>query len=122
MDHGIDVSNPYFIVWTAGVPVSYFFFVLLFRGLGLWKEPTRRGSRSSDIMAFQIIAGLCCVYLAFGGFIAYFELFGVKAYSLVVKDKYYGRSEFIENHLLYPMMSYQGTKFTNHFNHLKNAL
>ena len=55
MDHGIDLSNKYFLAWTIGVPVSYFFFVITFRGLGLWKEPTRRGSRASDIMVFSYI-------------------------------------------------------------------
>ena len=55
-------------------------------------------------MAFEIVAGLCVAYLGVAGFIAYFSLHGVDIYSSLEADRFYAKSEYIENHLIYPMV------------------
>lgn len=97
------------MIWIAIVPALYFFLVFLFRALNVLPEPVRKGSRGSDIMAFEIVAGVCVLYLCVAGIIGYFELFGVKPFPTNnLEDYYYTRSSYIENHLLTPMLSYQG--------------
>ena len=110
LDHGIDINSPYFVAWFIGVPAVFIGLVLLFRGLDLWNFKTRRGSRASDIMAFEIVAGLCVLYLAVAGVIGSFGLFGFPNEYARLRDldKFYARSTFVEDHLVYPMISYQG--------------
>ena len=108
MDHGIDTSNVHFQRWIVLVPSMYFGFLILFRILNVWDFKTRGGARASDIMAFQIVAGFCVVWLTAVGFIGQFNLFGVNEYAKLLANPWWGRSEFIENYLLYPMISYQG--------------
>ena len=55
-------------------------------------------------MAFEIVAGLCVTYLGIAGFIAYFSLFGVDIYASLEADRFYAKSAYIENHLVYPMV------------------
>lgn len=63
-------------------------------------------------MAFEIMAGLCVLYLAVFGSIAFFDLMpGQFDYGAAKSDIYYGRSTFIENHLIAPMISYQFWNF-----------
>ena len=72
----------------------------------MWTFTTWKGSRASDIMAFEIVAGLCVAYLGVAGFIAYFSLHGVDISSSLEADRFYAKSEYIENHLIYPMVWY----------------
>jgi len=108
MDHGIDKHSPYFIGWFIGVPGLYLSLLTYFRLKNYWSFATRKGSRASDIMAFEIVAGACVTYLGIAGFIAYFSLFGVDEVSNLEKNKFYGKSDYVVNHLIYPMISYQG--------------
>jgi hypothetical protein len=94
-------------MWFIGIPLFYFSLVGIFRFFNLWNFKTRRGSCASDIMAFQIVAGLCVTYLSCAGVIGRFELFGVDAYQQLVNDPWWGRSLYVENHLLFPMICYQ---------------
>jgi hypothetical protein len=111
MDHGIPMT-PAFIGWGLFVPATFFGLTGLFRAMNLWPEKTRKGSRASDIMAFEIMAGLCVLYLAVLGSIAFFDLMpGQFDYHVAAKDLFYGRSEFVENHLIAPMISYQFWNF-----------
>ena len=71
----------------------------------MWTFTTWKGSRASDILAFEIVAGLCVTYLGIAGFIAYFSLFGVDIYESLEVDRFYAKSSYIENHLIYPMVS-----------------
>jgi hypothetical protein len=107
MDHRVDFENKYFQVWLVALPLSYGALALTFRALGLWRFPTRYGSRASDILTFLILAGLCVVYLSLAGVIGRFSLFGIDDYDKLFRDQWYGRSLFVENHLLYPMLAYQ---------------
>jgi hypothetical protein len=97
-----------FVVWFFLVPATFFFFVFLFRALNLWEAKTRRGSRGSDIMAFEIVAGLCVTYLAVVGVISWFKLNPDWDYDEIEADHKYGRSQFVEDHLIAPMIAYQG--------------
>ena len=52
--------------------------------------------------------GLCVTYLAAAGIVGWFGLFGVNVASELRANPFYGKSQFIEDHLIYPMISYQG--------------
>jgi hypothetical protein len=111
LGHGVDTENLHFLAWFIGVPVVYLTLVLLFRSRNLWDFKTRGGSRASDIMAFEIVAGGCVAYLAAAGVIGTFGLFGFPNESRRLNSgaypDFYLRSEFVENFLIYPMISYQ---------------
>ena len=86
--------------WIIAVPVLYFTLLIMFRLMDIWKFTTWKGSRASDIMAFEIVAMLLVCYLGIAGIIAEFGLFGVDEYTHLSKDKFYGRSEYVEHHLV----------------------
>ena len=108
MNHGVDLDSNYFKAWLVGVPLIYFTLLGSFRLLGLWDFQTRKKSRASDIMAFEIVAGICVTYLGIAGIIGYYSLLNVQVFDKLVDDKFYGRSDFVVNHLIYPMICYQG--------------
>ena len=101
-------DNIYWKAWFFLVPMTYFALVIIFRQLDVLPQPTRDGSRSSDMMAFLVVAGGCVTYLAAAGFILFYSLFEVNDYNKLEANHFYGRSEFLENHLIYPMLAYQG--------------
>eukprot|EP00697_Spironema_sp_BW2_P015352 gnl/Spiro4/615_TR350_c0_g1_i1.p1 gnl/Spiro4/615_TR350_c0_g1~~gnl/Spiro4/615_TR350_c0_g1_i1.p1 ORF type:complete len:294 (-),score=69.43 gnl/Spiro4/615_TR350_c0_g1_i1:176-985(-) len=107
MDHGVDFSNPWFLTWFTLVPVSYLLLAGAFRAHDLWSFSTRHGSRASDILAFEICALLCVLYLGVSGLIGYFSLFGVNDFARLSQNVFYGESQFVINHLMVPMMAYQ---------------
>ena len=112
MDHSVPMTFP-FIAWGVGVPVAHVLLIVLFRTMGLWDFKTRKGSRASDIMAFEIVAGLCCCYLAAVGCIAWFRPEGLvpeswaTEFATIDNDKFYGHAQFVEDHLIAPMLGYQ---------------
>jgi hypothetical protein len=108
MDHPIPMTAP-FIGWFIAVPVSYIVFVVLFRQLDLWPTKTRGGSRASDMMAFLLVAGICVTYLGIAGCIAWFRFFPEYIeYDTMDNNHFYGKSQFVEDHLIAPMLAYQG--------------
>ncbi len=60
-------------------------------------------------MAYEIVAGLCVSYLAFAGFTAWFQLHPDKTYlnTDLNLDPWFGKSQFVEDHLIAPMYGYQ---------------
>lgn len=101
---GIDLTNAYFQAWFCVIPIFYIILALMFRQYGFWSYPTKKGSRTSDLVAFEIVSGLCVIYIASCGIIGWFELIN----SIDAKPKtFFSKSTFIENHLIYPMMSFQ---------------
>lgn len=109
MELGIPLTAP-FIIWGCGVPAAYMLLMGILRLLNLWSKPTRGGTRGSDIMAFEIVAGLCVTYLGLIGLIGWFQLnpsWNLQ-YKDLEKDKLYGRTQFVEDHLIAPMITFQG--------------
>ena len=102
-DHG-SALNWITYTWFVGVPLCYMWLMGTFRSMGLWPEPSRRGTRRSDVLSFQIVAGLCCAYIAASGC---HVLLNHPDYVVMAHDKVFGRSAFLENHVLIPMMVYQ---------------
>jgi hypothetical protein len=114
VNHGVDFSNPFFLAWCVIVPAAHVFLIFLFRSMGLWNFKTRGGSRASDIMAFEIVAGLCVAYLATAGFIGTFGLFGFSnelERLQKASNHFYASSQYVEDHLVYPMIAYQAWNF-----------
>jgi len=112
---GVDFKNVYCRTWFLGLPIAYFTLLMAFRRLNWWNfnlKVMKNGkleastSRASDDMAFEIVAGGCCVYLAAAGLVGTFSIFGVELTHLQ-KDIFYAKSEFVINHLCYPMLWYQ---------------
>ena len=106
MDHGIPMT-PYFYAWFIGIPAIFVNIACGFRLFDLWPEPARKGSRKSDIMAFQIIGFICVTYLGIAGAIAWFDLNSNWNFSTLSNDRINGHEQFVEDHLLMPMLSYQ---------------
>ena len=101
---GIDLYNPYFQVWFGVLPICYILLAVLFRQCGYWSHPTKKGSRTSDVVVFELVSVICVTYIATCGLIGWFELLP----SMDVKPQtFFSKATFIENHLIYPMMLYQ---------------
>lgn len=97
-----------FQLWFIGTPVVWFALVKLFRALDWWKFPTRKGARTSDIMAFEIVAGISVTYLGVAGLILHYGWFGTEADSALLHgDMMYGKSQWFIDHLIYPMVTFQ---------------
>lgn len=106
--HGVDVGNWYFQAWFFGIPLAYGALVLLFRSMGVWNFKTRAGALTSDIMAFELCATISVTYLGVAGLMATFDLFGVEESVALSTDMFYAKSTFVEEHLIYPMITFQG--------------
>lgn len=106
--HGIDIHNIYFQIWFIGTPVVWYALLKLFRSLGWWSHKTRKGARTSDIMAFLVVAEISVTYLGIAGLILNQGWFGTGAeLTSVTADPMYGHSPFVINHLIYPMVTFQ---------------
>jgi|EP00505_MAST-04D_sp_SCG-Rhode-Island_P003346 hypothetical protein len=113
LDHGVDVANP----WFVGVPLAFITLVALFRALGLWSQQStkpgkhpEKNSRLSDMVAYMIVSGTICTYVGVYGTIAFWRLNGNEVRAQLEVDEhsaFYGRSEYVENYLIYPMLGYQ---------------
>ena len=62
-------------------------------------------------MAFEIVAGICVTYLGIVGTLAFFNLYSNFNMNEINDDKFYGHGQFVEDHLIMPMLSYQGWNF-----------
>lgn len=103
------IDSTQFQVWFALVPLAYVFFVGFFRTLGWWPGKARAGSRLSDIMAYEIVAGLIVTYVGVAGSYGWYEMTfneNSEFYPLQF-NKFYGMSQFFVDHLMIPMLSYQ---------------
>lgn len=119
LEHGLDLSNPVVQTWLYGIPAAHILCVVLFRMLGLWPKPSQRpgskvtGSRSSDMIAYNIVSGYLCCYVAYYGTIAQFGLFGNNELEKLNKapgpshNRFYNESEWTFEHLTMPMLGYQ---------------
>lgn len=101
-------KNTFGVAWFWGVPLSFAISALLFRALNFWPEVTDKGTRVSDLMAFLVSAGGCVTYLAVAGVIAFYSLFDVNDINVLASNAVYGESQFVRDHLIIPMICYQG--------------
>ena len=108
IDHGIDMSSQIFQMWFWGIPLVYTLLVGLFRVMGLWDFKTRKGGRTSDILAFELCALVSVTYLGVAGLVAMFDLYGVEESAKLSAYMFYAKSTFVEDHLIYPMVTFQG--------------
>ena len=103
------IQQDQFKLWFVIVPCGYLAFCFLFRILDYWPEKARRGSRLSDIMAYEIIAGLLVTYVGVAGTYGWWEMTNnpESEFNSLLSDRFYGKSQFFEDHLMTPMFSYQ---------------
>jgi hypothetical protein len=118
LSHGVDFGDPYAQAWFIGIPLAFFSLALFFRALNWWdfklevprpgdKKLVESSTRASDDMAFELVAGGCCVYLACAGSIATFNLFGVDIQEKLARDPFYAHDDWVTHHLILPMFFYQ---------------
>lgn len=110
MDLQLLSETPSFQKWMVGLPVAYIAVAVLFRVLNMFPEKLPLGSRASDYISFDIVAGSTLTFMSYVGFTAWFNLQGEDAewsHSSVSGDKFYSNADFITNHLIIPMLSYQ---------------
>lgn len=104
------IATEGFITWFVGVPVCYTFSIMVFTRLGWWKgEKSVRGEmKMTHLMSFMLVSLICCIYISVAGLMLYLGLFGVdEQYTILMHNKFYARSTFVERHLLTPMFCYQ---------------
>ena len=97
-------------MWFILIPFAH----VLISGLLTWSavlegEVTKEGKMEmSHLMSYMFVSVGCVCYIVGAGLTLYFELGGVHdQYTILAQDTFYARSEFVERHLLIPMMAYQ---------------
>jgi len=58
-------------------------------------------------MSFQIVAGACLAYMGTVGFLVWFRLHPEWDITPLELDRFHGHADFVETHLLLPMLAYQ---------------
>lgn len=92
------------LCWALAVPLVHIGLTRLFRDLQLYPDYSRGGTRRSDILAYEIVSGWYCTYLALAGInIQFFHT----DYVAMAQDPIYSRSAHVEQYLLCPMFFYQ---------------
>jgi hypothetical protein len=94
----------HFLLWAIGVPAIHMGLIGLFRAMRLYPEDSRGGTRRSDILAYELVSGLCCMYFTIIG--VYIVLLHPD-YLNMAKDPISTRSAYVEKYLLLPMILYQ---------------
>jgi hypothetical protein len=103
-------QNPFFQGWIVALPVAYILISGAFRLLNAFPHTLPLGTRASDYVTFDIVAGSTLTFMSYVGFTAWFTLHGHEAefsHFTVVDNKFYGEADFITNHLIIPMLCYQ---------------
>ncbi len=96
------------VTWLWVIPLVYLAFFLIFRqSKSLYNRFTKKGSRLSDVLAYEFTSFLAVTYLALAGVVAWFELFGVDI-SDAKAQPLFGRSDFITDHIISLLAAYQG--------------
>ncbi len=93
--------------WFLGIPVAFFSLCILLRSQPMFVERTKKDGNANDLMAFLITALFCVMYIPVASFMAFFN----GSYAMLEDNRFYGRSEFVENHLLFPMFFFQFWSF-----------
>lgn len=96
-------------IWLVSLSLANIFFAVIFRVFNILPKTLKNGSRGSDVIAFELVAGFCVTYLSLAGVIGYFGLFGVKTFpdGITADQSMYVRSEYIEKYMIIPMFAYQ---------------
>lgn len=103
-------QNASFQGWMVGLPVAYIFIAGTCRVINAFPHTLPLGTRASDYVSFDVVAGSTLTFMSYVGFIAWFNMHGTDAefsYLHVAENKFYGEADFITNHLIIPMLSYQ---------------
>ena len=105
---GLDLQSPTLLFWSVFIPSLHLLTLLLFRHLNYFPQSTRKGSRSSDIIAIEITSTVCVLWFSVIGSIGYLNLFGyTDGRDLYSTDRFYGYSSLAHTHLITPMFVYQ---------------
>ena len=100
--------TPVLICWCTFVPLLHITLVSVFRLLDFLPQLSRKGCRSSDIVALEIVSSVCVVWVAVAGTLGFFNFFEVvDNLDIYTTGKFYSRSIFVEENLVIPMLSYQ---------------
>jgi hypothetical protein len=105
---GVDLSCPVLLFWSIFIPSLHLLILLFFRSYNSFPHFTRKGSRSSDIIAIEITSTVCVTWFSIIGSIGYLNLFGfTDGNDLYEAGKFYGYSRFVHLQLITPMLVYQ---------------
>jgi hypothetical protein len=107
MDHGLDLSNVSLQRWMIGIPVVHIALVITFRVTDICPEMTRKGCRGSDIIAFEIVSGLCVLWCSIAGSLGFFNLFDLVENKDLFLEKFSAQSDYVSNNIILPMFCYQ---------------
>lgn len=100
--------TPILIFWCTFVPLLHITLVSVFRLLDWLPQLSRKGCRSSDIVALELVSSVCVMWVAVAGIVGFFNFFDVMDnQDIYTTGKFYSRSLFVEKNLVAPMLSYQ---------------
>ena len=96
-------------MWMKFIPVAYVAVIAALKLCGVMRgETTKKGMDMTHLLSFMVVSMVCVCWTAGAGLALYFEWFGVHdQYTVLAKDMFYARSDFVEKHLLIPMGAYQ---------------
>ena len=110
MDHGLDLSNPHLLAWSAIFPVAHATLALRFRAINFCPALTPKKERGSDIVAVCIVSAIGMLFSAVIGTMAFFNINGFLGddhAQCMQQDRLFARNALIENYIIIPMICYQ---------------
>ena len=105
--HGYAPLNVHTYFWGLLIPVSYILLRNYCRFLNIGSSITRGGSRLSDVLGFIFVEEICVTYLAFVGIMGFWRLYSGWDYGNIFEERIFGKSQFVEDYFLIPMLAYQ---------------
>jgi len=109
LDHGLPwTANT--TAWFVGIPVAFIALCGLFKQLNAFPGVARRGTDLNVIMAFEIVAGFCVVWVALAGCYLFFNINNNGIYAQLDSgdNRVYNSHDFVQDQLAIPMMFFQG--------------
>lgn len=102
-------ATPVMLFWAFFIPGLHILLVSTFRFLKWSPQLSRKGCRGSDIIALEIVSGVCVLWVASAGILGFFNFFDVMDNHEIytTAGKFYARSIFVEENLVVPMLCYQ---------------
>ena len=96
--------NTYFFSWLIGIPIIYYGIIKFCEKKNLYQNLTPNNNKENTIVSHILTSIVCVTYLSISGLILYAK----HSDKIISKDYYFASNDNIINHLIIPMICYQG--------------
>jgi hypothetical protein len=96
--------NSYCYGWLIGIPLIYYGLINYFDKNNLYQKRTINNNKENTIVSQILTSTVCVIYLSISGLILYMK----HSDKIINKDYYFASDDNIINHLIIPMICYQG--------------